>query len=705
VLAGVVLWCGTSATAAAQDTLLLRPLIRGLDFRGNRALDDFTLGISIATSNSSWWVRTPLVSWIGLGQRRYFDEREFRRDVLRLKLFYSQAGYPDAQIDTLVERAGDSASVQLAFLISEGAPIRVAEVVITGVDGIVSPGRLAGQLPLRPGDAFNRFLLGAATDSIYGALADRGYPFAEVYRAFDVDQAARTATVGFDVVPGPLVTVGAVEVEGAQRVDEGAIRRLLPTRVGMPFRRKAMLEAQRDLARTGAFDYVDVRLADSVPPEGDSLVTVRTTVREGRFHRTRASAGYGTEDCLRFLAGFTATSVLGGLRALDVTARFSKIGTGEPFDWGLQNSLCPALADEADPERLKLNYNLTASLSEPTLLGRRVGGTLSLFAERRSELDAYVQQGFGGEASLTFRTRQEVPVTLSYRLSLASTKASPASFCLYLDICSLEDIAVYEEPQRQATLGLVVLRNRQNSVLDPSRGSFASAEVRWASPLIGSDSLATFTKLGGQVAAYYRVGRRGVLSWRVLAGTILPGQISVGGQDRLYIPSGERFYGGGANSVRGFGQNELGPVARVIDSLDTDGNGTLDGVDTLTSASGGSDVVVANVELRLPVPSFGGRVQTAFFVDVGQVYDRQDEVEDPGLRVTPGIGLRFITGVGPIRLDVGYNPYGPRPGPLYYLDEQGQEGELVLVDPVFVPPGAQSFWDRLRLHFSVGQPF
>lgn len=697
VLAVGVLWCSASTPAFAQDSLLQRPLIRGLAFRGNRGLDDYTLGVSIATTNSSWWVRTGLVSWIGLGQKRYFDEREFRRDVVRLRLLYSQAGYPEARIDSIVTRK--PSSVSLVFQITEGPPLEIVDLTVTGTEDIVPASQLERQIPLREGEPFNRLLLGVASDTIRVALQDRGYPFAEVYRAFEIDQVTRTASVAFEVVPGAKAWLGEVEIVGANRVREGAIRRALPLREGRPYRRKDLLRAQRELYALGAFDYVDVRLVDTLPPEpGDSVVNLRVAVREGRFHRIRASPGYGTEDCFRVLAGFTASRVLGGLRRLDATARLSKIGTGAPFDWGLQNSLCPGLSRETDPDRLALNYNLSVSLSDPALFGRTIGGAVSVFAERRSELEAYVREGYGGEVSLTFRTPWDLPITLSYELGRASTKASPASTCFYLNVCREDDIKIYQDPRREAVLGLVVLRNRQNAPLNPSRGSFASVEVRWASPLIGSDSLAVFSKLQGQYAHYYRVGRNGVLSWRVGAGTLFDFEpVSIDGEERFYVPPERRFYGGGANSIRGFGQNELGPVVRVIEQDSTGAPG-----DTLPSASGGTDAVFANVEWRAPLPGFGGRVQWAAFLDIGQVFDRKDNVvQDPGLRLTPGVGVRFLTGVGPIRLDVGYNGYAPRAGPLY--EEQGDQ--LVLVNPSFAPTRSGSVLERLRFHFSVGQAF
>jgi outer membrane protein assembly factor BamA len=683
-----------AAPALAQDTLLLRPLVRGLSFDGNHAIDNFTLAASIATTNSSWWVRHSIVSWIGLGEPRYFNEREFQRDVLRLKLLYSQVGFLDARIDTVVQR--DGGSVRLRFLITEGPPVRITDIAVTGTEGIVSSERVREALPLVVGDPFNRLLLGASTDSIRALLEDRGYPFVEVFRGFDVRQDAREATVSFDVVPGPRSTIGRVDIQGQTTLAEGAIRRLLPVRPGRLYRWRDLADTQRELYRTGAFDYVDVRLTDTVP-RGDSTVTVRVAVRDGKARRLRTTAGYGTEDCFRLLTGLTSARLFGGLRNLDVTARLSKIGTGSPFSWGLQNSACPALRrDNDNPERLALNYNVTASLTEPALFTRSLSGTIGLSAERRSEVGAYVQEGFGTSLRLTIRNRWNVPLTLSYEIGRATTKASPATSCLYLNICRLDDIERYQSPRRKGTLGLLLTRNRQNSVLDPSRGSIASAQLRWASSLTASDSLASFTMLQGQFARYVPIGRRGVLAFRLLGGTLLPSAITVGGVERFYVPPEERFYSGGANTVRGFGQNELGPVVRIIDSIAARSDGTLDTL-TIRSASGGTDLVVANVELRLPITS---RLRVAGFVDAGQVFDRKDDLPDPGIWVTPGIGLRFETGVGPIRLDVGYNGYGQREGPLYR--EEGSE--LVLVQPRWKPQG-RSFLDHLRFHFSVGQAF
>jgi outer membrane protein insertion porin family/translocation and assembly module TamA len=689
-------WLLASPALHAQDSLPGKLQVMGLTFEGNHAIDDYTLGISIATSNSSAWARSPALSWLGLGEHRYFDEREFRRDVARLQLLYSQSGFLEARIDTVVER--DSTSVRIRFLIDEGPPVLITQVSVTGVEGILPEHALLTDLPLAVGDPFNRLRLRASTDTIVSALENRGYPFAQVFRGFEVDRGKHTAQVTFDVDPGPRARVSAVEVVGAERIPASMVRSVIPIRVGAPYRAQDLYAAQRDLYRTGAFDYVDVHLVDSIA-EGpaDSLVAVQVRVREGSLYRVRLAGGYGTLDCFRTLGGLTAHHFLGGARELDVSARLSKIGTGEPFSWGLQDNVCRGLGGETDSSRLALNYNVTASLTQPVLLVHGTSATLSFTGERRSELLAYVREAIGGDLALTYRRSWDLPITLSYSLERGSTKAEPASFCVYLNVCRTEDIAVFQEPLVQSALSLVVLRNHQNSLLNPTRGNQASVELKWASPLIGSDSLAQFTRVLAQWAMYLRAGRNGVLAWRVQAGTIVPATLGSAGQSLKYVPPEERFYGGGPNSVRGFGQNELGPQVRVIQ---------MDSVtmqpDTVTSASGGNDLMFANVEYRLRLPGFAHRLEGALFVDAGQVFVRGNEVlKYQGLRITPGIGLRFDTGIGPIRLDVGYNGYGPEPGPLY----RTEGSQLILVESEYAPPAPASFWDRLQLHFSVGQAF
>lgn len=99
-------------------------VIRSLSFQGNHAIPDPALAAAISTTASSWFARAFLIRSLGLGEKRYFNELEFRRDVLRLEVFYKRSGYPDVTVDTLVRRTTND--VYVSFRITEGRPILVA---------------------------------------------------------------------------------------------------------------------------------------------------------------------------------------------------------------------------------------------------------------------------------------------------------------------------------------------------------------------------------------------------------------------------------------------------------------------------------------------------------------------------------------------------------------------------------------------------
>src|SRR2546427_2234563 len=147
-------------------------VVRGLSFDGNKAIDSYTLSTAIATSNSSffasvWWLR-----WIGfLGEKRSFNELEFRRDVVRLLLLYRQSGYMDAVIDTLVRRDGND--VFIRFRIMEGDPVRLERLEITRVDGILSVDALQKDPPPPVGAPLHPMLFPAAGDPIVSPLTKR----------------------------------------------------------------------------------------------------------------------------------------------------------------------------------------------------------------------------------------------------------------------------------------------------------------------------------------------------------------------------------------------------------------------------------------------------------------------------------------------------------------------------------------------------
>src|SRR5947207_3627504 len=684
-------------------------VVRGLSFEGNHAIDRYVLSAAIATTNSSTFATSPFLRWLTrdwLGEKRPFNELEFRRDVVRLLLLYRQSGYMNAVIDTVVRR--DARDVYLKFRIYEGDPVRLTRLDVLGVDSTLDVAALKRALPLQVGDPFDRVLFQASADTIVGRLKNRGYPYADVLKSYDVDAAALRAVAALEGVPGRRMRVREVVITGGGRVDTASIRRMLSVRPGDWFRQDQLYMTQRDLYGLGMFRSVNVVLADSVPrPGGDSTVRVMVRIAEAPLHRIRIGAGYGTLECFRVQSGWTAYDFLGGARSLDLTGQLSKLGVGIPADAGFKRNVCHPLHDDATSDTA--NYNATITLRQPAFLSPRHTASFALFTERRSEFKAYTRQAVGANLAVTFNARRSIPVTLGYSYSVGRTTALPAIYCQLFRLCDASEQAFLSNRRRFGAVTISGVRNQTNSVLDPTAGGVVTASLTHSSRLVGSDTLYEFNRGQLEVSRYYPIGRRGAFAWRVLGGTILPARrISFAGQSVRFVPPDQRFYGGGPNSVRGYARNELGPRVyfRSISVDSVKGDTTFGNLQA--SATGGNAIFVANAELRIPTPLFPDRMRVAVFADVGQVW----ELEDPtvrGVRFTPGVGVRFVTPLGPVRLDAAYNGYPAEAGALYLLNRTTNSltavtdlaGNPVPIHPL-LPAG---FWRRVVVQFAVGQAF
>lgn len=689
-------WALFGASAAHGQSGLI---VRQLKFDGNHSIDQLTLEAAIATTNSSFFARSPWLRWTTLGAKRRVNERDLERDVERLRVLYRVYGFMEVRVDTTVRRTVED--IYITFHITEGEPVRLARFDILGVDSLPGRERLLRDLPLRVGDPFNRYLLQSTADTIATRLRETGHPDGRVYlRQRTVDSAARQATVELQVDPGQRQVIGQVSVEGAAGGDSAFIHDLLTTRPGRVFRGSDLIRSQQNIAATESYQFASVEIDTArYRREADSVPLVVRVV-PGARRRFGTSVGYGTDDCFRVSGEYTIRNMLGSGRLLSFAARTTKIGTGRPLDWGLdQQVLCGRLEEDSIGSS-RLNYNTSISFRQPAFFAPENTLGLQLFAERRSEFTVYRREEVGGAVTATREGARRTPVTLGYRLAWGSTDASDVNFCAYFNACNLADILVLKARQRQGIASVGVSRLRVNNVLDPTRGSAIGLQLAHSASWTGSERLQRFTRITADLSAYRPVSEGVTVALRARAGVLFAPTLTSGDVDFSYVPPDQRFYAGGANDVRGYDRNDLGPVVYVVlDPQDLPEEGDVDPDRVVVSPIGGNRLAILNAELRIPSPLFPTRWRLVGFVDGGAVWEDLTDRPDPiKFRVTPGVGLRIGTPLGPARLDLAWNGYGYPSGTLYVTRP---DGSLVPVASDYVKPRDP----RFTLHLAIGQAF
>jgi outer membrane protein assembly factor BamA len=730
------------STARAQDIDCQRGdlEVMRLVFEGNRAFTDADLAKTIVTTPSAWarrYLHLPFTV------KHCLDRSELPNDRARLIIFYRRRGYPRVAVDTAVKLLAPGA-VEVKFTINEGPPMILKSFVIQGLDSVPERTRMTRGLPVRVGGRFDRFAIDAATDTVRERLHNNGYPRADAVNHFTINDSTLSAWDTVAVTSGPRAKIGAIKIDvtplasKSQQIPTSVVRRIMGLDSGRLFRENEVVDAQRALYQTEAYQHVSI-----TPDSGsDSLVTLYVNLAEAAMHAARVGAGYGTLDCFRVTGEYTDYNFLNGARRLDVNTRVSKIGIGRPLN-GF-SGLCPTAKNDVFSNLL--SYYMGATFRQPVIFGLRTVPTLTLYTQSVSEYNAYRRTtAIGGVASVVWRAATRTPLNLSYSMDLGRTEAQPALFCAVFNLCDAEERQRIEKTQRLAILSLAATRDNSNNVLSPTRGSIIRVEARHSSPMILSDTALQFNKFIGDASRYINAGGGNVLALRLRGGVVYGRTL---GSATGFVPPSERLYAGGPTTVRGFAQNELGSaiyIAQGFQMLLPAESGRADTLVRDTTGRfgrvvpvGGNSLVVANVELRLRSPVLPELLQLTLFTDAGEVWNRGSPAALSGvkLKVTPGIQVTAFSPVGPVRAAIGYNPYRRPAGPLYY-EATDRGGELLCVSPgnqlpthfnqgtqpgsqiitqdpatsvlscpaSFEPPKVNTFRSRLTFSFAIGQAF
>jgi outer membrane protein assembly factor BamA len=678
--------------------------VGSIQLEGTRALGSDELSEQLATTASS--------KFLGIESLQGFvfdysllDEDVLRKDVERVERYYRLRGYYEAKVTVArIERDEARRTTHVTIRVDEGAPVLVRRVVPSGLEMLPSAVAFQAQraIVLIDGQPFDEDKYEQSRRGVLEVLADHGLPFAKLEGRVNVDVSHHRADISLHVEPGVSAVYGESTIQGLERLPEGVVRRTLGLRPGAPYSKAEIREAENALVNLGVFSSVSVQ---PMPLDtSHSVVPLRVTVRESPLRTVRAGFGVRVDEVqvtTTLRLGWEHRNFLGRLRRLSIDTRPSL-------------SLYPTRTKLLRwPTRVLPANRLRAELRQPSFVEGRTTGLVSteyniyplLFPlpanknPRDERILGYheFRSTIGLERSF-FDLRLQVTPSFSYQANVPLSYQSPPGAPGLPQ--GLNTLAIaYPE--------LIVSLDLRDDRIRPRKGILVSNSLQAALHSMGSD--VSDLRLRPELRTYLPVSRSSVLATRLTLGFLLPrnygqtlndpARIASNPTDPGVIADQQRllfraFYSGGPNSNRGYATSEVGPHGPL--GLLSDGPvncfatpGDPDCVRPL----GGLTLWEASTEVRIDL---GRAVGAVLFVDASDVTRKRFGMRLSVPHLSPGIGLRYDTLIGPFRLDLGYRLLertgaAPPQGPI--RDQAETRGWF------------GSRWLPLSLHLALGEAF
>lgn len=552
----------------------------------------------------------------------------------RLRAFYFKQGFWDIAVESSTSYHEATRRARVLYTLTEGAPHRVGAILVEG-NATFPAEEILGWTKIRPDDPFDLDVTALDRRVIEDTYANRGFYLVEVLADIQPQSDPGPPVVNdlvFRVSEGPRFTVGSIEIEGNEFTEDDIVRRELRIAEGDVLSRELIEDSRTSLYATGYFSRVEVAPQVTEANDGRIRVVIRLLERKMRFFGF--GVGYGTSDQFRFAAEWGHRNFLGRGKRVSIRA----IVASELFPIDLVRT------------RLETRY------IEPWLFGTRTTGSVDLFVEQRREF-------FRDEDTQERREYDLQLVGLTLNANRRITRFSRLWLALkneWADVDAGDDVIPPDDvrPDLTRSFTLTGERDRRNDYFEPERGFVNRAIAGFSGGILGGDN------------DYWKTSIES--SWyRKTFGVVLAGRVRVGIED-VYgeseqIPDRDRFKLGGATTIRGYREQDIGP---------------------------GDFMLLGNFEIRFPIL---GPVHGGVFLDGGNAWLSPEDVsfsdfalgakDDPAraatqdVRYSTGTGLRVESPVGPVRLDYGYK--------LKILPvEEGVERE-----------------DRWRFHLSLGHVF
>ena len=711
------------------------PEVRKLDIKGVKNVDYHDLSRSISTRASK--CRSLVIEVFCLishsptfHDKYYLSEDEFRRDVLRIRLYYWKHGYRDATVDTAVAKSGDK-QVHVTFIVNENEPTVVRKIAITYDSTLISNKTRNSLTMLHAKDPLDLVRLDSMRVLFQNKLWDLGYGDAVVDTLVTVDTATRQGDVEVRLTPNRRTTIGKITIAGNQQVDIATVRNSLTFKPGGLYRQSDVLESQRNLYESNLFRLVAI----DVPPQYDSVKNVLIDVTEAPMHEARVGPGVSNVDFVQFQSHYTSYNILGGARRLDLDATVGNLLARSLEGRGFFRDVA---AEVPDTNRLtpflQPTYTASIDFKQPAFLQRPADQLgVGAFTHRNINPGVFIDRGYGAQATFTHQIRIRAPASLNYHYELNRVDASDVYFCVNFGVCDQSTIGALRSHQSLSPLTLTGFVDRSDIPFSPTKGYVARLDLEHASAYTMSDYRYNRAFFDGAIYGH-KSGTQRVYSAHLRLGWVRALGTST---DSGVLHPRKRFYAGGANSVRGYAENQLGPRILTIDASRLDTTSGINGgrcaatmtgaqfcnpnspkvtaVDFVPQPLGGTSLIEASVEYRVPLPlgeTFRHFVGAVFvdggIVGSGRIRGLQtiSNFVKGTAAVTPGFGLRYESPVGPIRFDIGINPNRAEDlGVVTAVPDSTGRVRIVPLSRTRQYVQGKTLLNRLVLHFSIGEAY
>jgi outer membrane protein insertion porin family len=575
-----------------------------------------------------------------------FNDSTVAGDIARIQSVYRQRGFSAVKVTSQVDRGDAQGGV---------APVRVRLDVAEGVRSVIDTVSFQGNTALdndtlrrsvttRAGQPYFEPQIAADADNLALLYLNRGYPEIAVLPQPKAIGDGSRVELRFAIHEGPQILIDHVLIIGNDRTRRETIFREVQLKSGQPLSQQEEDETRTRLTALGLFRRVDISYLQ-LPGDlqhRDVVITVEeapvTTIGygggiEGGKRLVRSSeTSEAVEEFQVAPRGFfqvNRRNLFGKDRSLSLFTRVSFRPKGVSASPGGAGQSIEGGGYGFNEYIAQLTYG------ERRILGTEADATITAGVEQavRSSFDFNRR---GASATVTRRVNRTTAVSGRYSIDHTELLNIKSNFAAQPEIDRLF-------PQvRLSSVSSSLIRDTRNDSIEPDTGSLIGGDAELAARRIGSQ--VGFFKTFLQGFTYRRLPGAGnvvaVFGARVGLATGFPRVVGSAGQLEPIVvddlPASERFYAGGDTTVRGFALDRLG---------------TPDTIDPAGFPKGGQGLVVLNGEVRIPVRGVLGAVA---FLDAGNVFPTVADMDFRQMRAAVGVGLRYRSPVGPVRVDLGF---------------------------------------------------